>query len=122
MIQWDRITHFKAYEFDSPDAPGSGEQMVEDFVLKLDEVRRFYGARMIITSGYRTPAHNKEVGGVDSSSHRGYAADVSVRTGHLRYRLIKAAFDGGINRIGIGTNFVHLDADPDKPPYVIWVY
>ena len=35
---------------------------------------------MIITSGYRTPTHNKEVGGAKYSYHmRGMAADIRVK-------------------------------------------
>lgn len=45
----------------------------------LDVVRSKYGAPIVITSGYRSPALNKAVGGVNNSKHlRGIAVDIRV--------------------------------------------
>lgn len=122
-MTWNDIQYFKPVEFDSPDKRGSGYGMDLVFVKKLDQVREFCGFPLIIHSGYRTAEHNAKVGGVDSSAHElGYAADIRALASSTRCKLIEAAFLAGINRIGIGRTFVHLDADPSKPRGVIWLY
>ena len=46
----------------------------------LESVRSLVGAPLIISSGYRCPALNQLIGGVETSAHvRGLAADFSVR-------------------------------------------
>lgn len=123
LTDWSKIRYFRRHEFDSPDSVGSGAQMQHAFLLKLDMIRGNIGRPITITSGYRTEQHNREVGGVDSSSHtKGLAADISCRDNQLRMLIVKRAIDIGINRIGIGKSFVHLDIDPDLPPWRIWVY
>lgn len=51
----------------------------EHLVTILDILRSEIGKPVIITSGYRTPTRNKEVGGAKYSYHmRGMAADIRV--------------------------------------------
>lgn len=121
---WDGIEHFTPEEFDSPDQPGSGrEKMKRPFVEVLDQARGECGFAFIITSGYRTPQHNMDVGGVDSSSHvRGWAADLAVRGSRQRFLLMNTCLELGISRFGIGDRFVHVDMDPDKDSDVMWTY
>jgi uncharacterized protein YcbK (DUF882 family) len=46
---------------------------------KLEEVRALVGKPIIVSSGYRSPAVNKAVGGSSKSAHmRGLAADITV--------------------------------------------
>ena len=46
----------------------------------LQPLRDGLGKPVIITSGYRTPEHNKNVGGVPTSQHLyGQAADIKVK-------------------------------------------
>jgi zinc D-Ala-D-Ala carboxypeptidase len=122
-MAWDKIKYFKPWEFDSPDAPGSGELISEDLVHKLDIIREMYGSPLQINSGVRTVEHNALVGGVDSSAHvEGYAADVRAFTSFQRFYLTALAIQHGIPRIGIGKSFIHLDVDPSKPQRVLWTY
>jgi len=53
-------------------------------VRMLEKLRSLDGNRPIrITSGYRCPPHNREVGGVEHSLHmRGQAVDVAVMAVH----------------------------------------
>ena len=44
------------------------------------------------------------------------------RHSRMRFKLISALFEVGINRIGIADNFIHIDIDPDKDENVIWTY
>jgi|SRR3990172_6284661 len=127
--QWATIRFFRPNEFDSPDAPDSGKEMQFAFIQLLDTARAYASIPFFINSGIRTPAHNAEVGGVDSSAHEnGWAADILVAgrtsgsTSRSRWRVVSAAFAAGITRIGIGRTFVHLDTDPSKPQNVIWLY
>lgn len=75
--------HFSKSEFDS----GDGSEMPEDVLNnvkkvaeQLEVVRAFFGGKSIkINSGYRSPAHNKAIGGASKSQHmKGTAADIVV--------------------------------------------
>jgi len=117
------LKYFKISEFDSPDEPGSGKFMSESTLLMLDKTRDLSKTSFVITSGYRTPKHNKKVGGVNGSAHtKGRAVDVKCYSSTGRYKIIKAALEVGFNRIGVSGSFIHLDNDPDKSPHVIWTY
>lgn len=129
------LRHFSYGEFDSPDLPGSGASMDISFLRRLDEVRHLCGFPFTIDrgGGFRTLAYNKELYDrlvrregrkrIDDSAHtRGFAADIACLESWQRYKIIKISLDHGITRIGIGDNFLHLDTDPLKPPYVIWTY
>jgi len=118
------MKYFNYFEFDSPDIQGSGQLMSKELLEILDEVREDYGKPMHITSGYRTEAHNKEVGGKKNSSHlKGLACDVACTTSRDRFELIRLFLEYGITRIGIADTFIHIDIDDeDKSPNVIWTY
>ena len=90
-------------------------------LLKKIEARS--DERLDVTSGFRCEKHNREVGGSRTSSHlTGLAVDIGCGRSRLRYRIITAAIELGINRIGLGKFFVHLDIDRSKDPRVVWVY
>lgn len=60
--------------------PGVSElKAIENLAMNLlQPLRKAYGKRMIINSGYRCPELNKAVGGVPASQHvKGEAADVA---------------------------------------------
>jgi len=123
MINWGEVRWFKKYEFDSPDDPGSGNEMSGTLIGKLERLRSNCGFPIHINSGFRTPEHNSEIGGKDSSAHlRGRAVDISCRSSAQRYQLIKEALGLGFKRIGIGDTFIHLDVDESLPQNVIWTY
>jgi len=118
--------YFKFSEFDSPDAPGSGAAFMDvAFVRKLDAIRIRCGFPLRVSSGYRTAEHNAKVGGAAKSAHcLGVAADLVIPEPQSLNRLIfiKAALAEGINRIGIGKSFVHVDTSVDAPKNVMWTY
>ena len=105
--------------------------MNEDFMSKLIELRKKFNEPMIITSGYRHPAHNMAIGGARYSAHtKGRAVDVSI-TGKEAYRLVRLALDAGMTGIGVAQRgpvikrFIHIDdlEDSDENPRpLIWSY
>ena len=97
--------------------------MSEDLILILESIRNELGKPVIITSGYRTEAHNEKVGGKPNSSHlKGLAADIACKDSKYRFELIRELIEHGIDRIGVGDTFVHIDIDDSKSPDVIWTY
>lgn len=102
--------NFRLAEFVCADK--SDEVLVsEELIALLQRVREHFKKPVIITSAYRTPAHNKKVGGTSKSYHlRGEAADFvvsGVSPARVGYYLDKLGASG----IGIylSAGFVHLD-------------
>ena len=119
------IKYFDLSEFNSPDDNDSGDNMDIQFVRRLDEAREIAGIPFKVNSGYRTHFHNTKVGGVKDSSHIKIpccAVDIKAEDSRTRFLIISAAIQVGINRIGIGENFIHLDADKTKSQDVSWHY
>lgn len=117
------MEYFTIDEFDSPDQKGSGKMMNEEFLQMLVEARRNASTAFKITSGYRTPNHNKSVGGVLNSSHiKGMAADIACSDSRKRSLIVNSLLEAGFTRIGIANSFIHVDNDKDKSQNVIWVY
>ena len=117
------MKYFNIEEFDSPDEPGSGQYMDDDFLEMLDNARHMAGIPFIINSGYRTKAANRDAGGLKNSAHLdGFAADISCNASRERMYIVGALLEAGFNRIGIGNGFIHVDNDPTKPEDCIWVY
>lgn len=94
---------------------GTGKLLVnEDALDLLQALRRALGRPMIVNSGYRSPEHNKRVGGAPKSMHlEGRAFDISMAN-HDPAEFIKAAKAAGFT--GFGTyprsGFVHIDTGP----------
>jgi hypothetical protein len=115
--------YFNHKEFESPDAPGSGEEMDVHFVDALDHARSLAGVPFKITSGFRTTEHNERVGGVPSSAHTlGLAADIAATSSRDRFAIVHALLLAGFDRIGIARDFVHVDASATKSGDVLWLY
>jgi uncharacterized protein YcbK (DUF882 family) len=122
------LKHFNFEEFDCPTLEGSGlptsdgGKMCIDLLHKLDEAREIAGVPFKITSGYRTPKHNLDVGGRVGSSHiKGLAVDIACTNSDHRQKILTALIKVGFCRIGVGKSFIHSDIDNDKPN-AIWLY
>ena len=122
------MLHFKLEEFDSVDLPGSGHIMNKEFLNLLDRARDAAGIPFVITSGFRTLDHQKELKAKGypvsrNSSHlKGLAADIACTTSVDRLIIIESLLYVGFRRVGISKTFVHVDLDKDKIQDVIWVY
>ena len=123
-----QFKHFSLYEFRSPDDDDSGKQMNMEFVQKLDEAREIAGIPFIINSGFRTRKHNDWLmaNGYPASPHsshlKGLAADIKVKNDSHRHIILSALMEVGLNRFGIGKNYIHVDMDSGKLKNRIWVY
>jgi len=110
--------HFNLREFQSNDGAGTPcEVMVElkEVALNLEVLRAVYNKPIIINSGYRSPYHNKRVGGAPNSQHLlGKAADIMI-TGIEPaeiYRVIEDLISEGKMKeggLGLYSSFVHYD-------------
>lgn len=100
--------HFKLSEFQSGD---SQEVKIDsELVAKLEKLRERIGQPIRINSGYRTPEHNKAVGGSYNSQHmKGVAVDIDLPQGLTIDELANMAEAIGFDGIGKYYTFVHLD-------------
>ena len=75
--------NFASVEFkckDGTPVPIHYMEYVQDLARQLQKVRDYLDKPIRINSGYRTPAYNRSVGGVDGSYHTlAMAADISVQ-------------------------------------------
>ena len=109
--------HFRWGEFAQPDGalpPRALYVPVRDLCMRyLEPLRLAYGA-VIVTSGYRSPAHNAAIGGAPASRHvpssepNVAAADVYCRSGTPRewYAALNRLGAGGL---GLYLTHVHVD-------------
>ena len=125
----DDFKHFNYKEFDCKSGKGKGiDNMDKEFICLLDDARGIAGVPFKITSGYRTPEYNKALleqgykGSKNSSHTKGIAADIYAKDSFTRFKIVTALMIVGINRIGIGNNFIHCDIDEDKSQQVLWTY
>ena len=102
-------SNFKVKEFACQD--GSDPIFIDsELVSVLQKIRTHFGKAVTITSAYRTPNHNKNVGGTTYSQHLyGKAADIKIsgvtpkKVADYAETLLEK---GGI---GIYNTFTHID-------------
>ena len=114
--------NFTVREFACRD--GSDPVFVDsELVRVLQSIRDHFGKPVVITSAYRTAAHNKAVGGAKYSQHcYGRAADIRVAGVTVEqlaaYAETLLPDTGGIGRYpvrsGRPTGWVHVDVRPNK--------
>jgi zinc D-Ala-D-Ala carboxypeptidase len=119
-----RLKHFKLSEFDSPDVPGSGSKMKASTLSKLDEARERAALPFRINSGFRTPVHNRAVGGAANSAHlTGNAVDIGFNGTQSQFEtIVRALVSVGFTGIGVARTFIHADDSPTLPRPRAWIY
>ena len=118
---------FRAKEFACKD--GTDPLFVDsELVQVLQAIRDHFGAPVVITSGYRTAAHNAAVGGSKSSQHLlGRAADIRVQGVSVEdvaaYAESLMPGWGGVGRYpvkaGRAKGWVHVDTRPNKSRWTL---
>lgn len=108
--RWLRLgPHFVLNEFASGD--GADIVLVHPCLVGLLEViRAHFDKPVIINSGYRTPAHNQNVGGSSGSKHMlGLAAD--IRLPGISPEEVARYADNELKAGGVGrySSFTHVD-------------
>lgn len=96
---------------------GTGELVVDDHALdRLQALRDYLGKPLILTSAYRSAAHNKRVGGAKKSKHmEGIAFDVRMEN-HDPQQFEAAARAVGFTGFGYypKSGFMHVDTGPAR--------
>ncbi|HEV8034393.1 YcbK family protein [Yoonia sp.] len=96
---------------------GTGKLLIDtDAMDRLQALRDRLGKPVIITSAYRSPEHNKRVGGAKSSKHMdGIAFDVRMDN-HDPHAFEAAARAVGFTGFGyyIKSGFMHIDTGPER--------
>ncbi len=108
---------------------GDGSLTIDvGFMDRLQSLRERVGFALPVTSGYRSPAHDRAVGGAGVHPS-GQAADIQI-AGADAWRLLEVAFT--LHFAGIGVHqrgpyrdrFIHIDdlKSEDHPRPRIWSY
>ena len=114
------LKHFTREEFDCQ--VSGTNNMEQEFLEKLDELRAYCGFPFVITSGYRHPTlhpieSRKDVPGTHA---QGIAADIKITNAADRFSLVNNAVKLGFTGIGVASDFVHVDTRGTTP--LIWIY
>lgn len=111
--------NFKVSEFLCNGTGCCAEGKIDEKLVKiLQQIRDHFGKPVYISSAYRCPVWNKQVGGVSSSYHlSGQAADFYI-DGVAPAEIAKFAESIGVKGIGLyeekDGNFVHIDTRNTK--------
>ena len=115
--------NFNKIEFESKDGSSMPDEVLRNIELlceQLQIIRDYTGLSITINSGYRSPEHNKSIGGVSNSQHvKGKAADIVIdgMKPSDTYALIEYLNDKGLIKIGgLGhyNTFTHVDIREKK--------
>ena len=114
----EAVSYFKISEFDSKDGaemPSDVKMNVIELIDNLNVLRQELGSPLFVNSGYRSPEHNKNIGGSLNSQHlTGKAAD--IRSNEYTPKQIKEKIEelikvGKMKQGGLSAynTFVHYD-------------
>jgi uncharacterized protein YcbK (DUF882 family) len=114
----EAVSYFKISEFDSKDGaemPSDVKVNVIELIDNLNVLRQELGSPLYVNSGYRSPEHNKNIGGSINSQHlTGKAAD--IRSNEYTPKQIKDKIEelikvGKMKQGGLSAynTFVHYD-------------
>lgn len=122
-------SHIKWKELNCKDGTKYPDKFILDgrifkLAMAFELVRGLYNLPITILSAYRSPEHNKRIGGAKNSQHlHGRALDLKppkgVKVEKFYHDIRNNAEEFGIRGIGLYNTFVHIDIRPtDK--LVVW--
>jgi len=115
--------NFSLSEFKSKDGAETPDAVKGNLLIlaqNLQVLREYFGEPIEINSGYRSPEHNKKVGGAKNSTHlKGLAADIEIVSISPRqvFAAIEALTKAGKMKEGglkAYATFVHYDVRGKK--------
>jgi uncharacterized protein YcbK (DUF882 family) len=113
--------NFSIHEFNCKDGSPVPEMYfdnVQELAKNLQVIRDHIGEPLQILSGYRSPTHNKKVGGKSKSYHmKAMAADIACKSltpKKLHSLILTLIAKGKVKNGGLGLypGFVHYDIGP----------
>jgi len=114
----EAVSYFKISEFDSKDGaemPSDVKMNVIELIDNLNVLRQELGSPLYVNSGYRSPEHNKNIGGSLNSQHlTGKAADIrsnEYTPKQIREKIEELIKVGKMKQGGLSAynTFVHYD-------------
>lgn len=115
--------YFAESEFNRCIPSCSMEDMDNDFLLLMDELREKCSFPLVISCAYRSREWDLKKGRSGNSAHtKGKAVDIICNSSSTAFAIVKNAMELGIKRIGIGKNFIHIDNEDNLPQNVLWTY
>lgn len=119
------LKHFKEEEFRKATPSCSLSDMDEEFMSKLDVSRDIAGIPFVINSAFRPSAWDLSKGRSGSGAHTKIpckAVDIKCVTNAQRFCILSSLLVVGFRRIGIGSNFIHVDDEYPNSQPIIWTY
>ena len=115
------MVYFSYAELGAADAPEAIRRNIECLCTRLlDPIREAVGRPILVNSGYRSPEHNRRVGGSPTSDHmRGLAADIHIAglSGEEQKKLILPAITQwrlSFDQLIVYPRFVHISYRPGE--------
>lgn len=112
--------YFSEAEFARCAPPCFIDDMSDELLYKLDQIRQDVGKPLRITCAFRSMEYDKAKGRSGDSRHcRGLAVDIACSDSETRQKILKSALSLGLNGIGIAKTFIHIDI---RPYPACWLY
>lgn len=126
-LDWTGYINFRRSEFEC--RCGCGRALMNaEFMTALQALRTASGVPMVVSSGYRCPAHNMAIAssGPNGPHTTGKAADILVQRAdaHKILMALTPVFTGiGLKQKGT-SRFIHLDScsPAEAPRPTVWTY
>ena len=114
--------HFSEVDWQGCVPPCQSSDLKDDLLDKLEYARCLCGFSFKINSAFRTKEYELSKGRNGTSAHcLGLAVDIACYDDEKRLLLVQNLLRAGFTRIGIGSTFVHADADKTRRPSM-WTY
>lgn len=108
--------NFQLTEFVRPSDPMPDEsilQNLQQLANRLQVIRDLVGRPVLINSGYRTPEHNRAVGGASASQHlQGKAADIIIPG--MPASQVQQMLKNWSGGLGCYQHYTHVDIRPTR--------
>ena len=116
---------FVEKEFQACVPPCSMKAVHPVFLKVLDEIRRKAGIPIVLTCVFRSRQYDLERGRSGKGAHTyGLAADIRCCKPANRWKIIEAARQVGVTRIGVAPTYIHIDIGENTglAADVFWTY